>query len=430
MKTKKRLAAVMCCALTSVSALALAPVPAHAAGNLSYSFSGEEKDRAGYAEGTITLSGVSDGKYKLCWADENGALEGYYPIGQISVSGGSGVFGLGEHVAIPPDAVKLIATSGGETLASWNIPEKKRLRYKSSDANYTFMNYSDIHIDKAQQPFYEHSELHWQKALEAAVSRKADFIVTAGDNITNAEGPAKEFDRYQEILADSEYANPIYECSGNHELKIGQPKDALNTFISATGLNGDENTIAEDKPYYFVEEKNSGDIFIFMALENLFSPNEGDEFSDELLNWFSSLLDKYYGKNRNIYLIEHALIQGYGAGDDTEDGFYEVPLLQKHKSTKKFMEIIEAHPEIIWISGHTHIALEFGYNYSDNSGKSCHMIHDSSVCCPTLIDRETHNLSYTASSGEEYKDLTEGYYVQVFDDEIIFNGENLYHDKI
>jgi hypothetical protein len=61
---------------------------------------------------------------------------------------------------------------------------------------------------------------------------------------------------------------------------------------------------------------------------------------------------------------------------------------------------------------------------------ACNMIHDSSVCCPTLLNYNSHNLSYTAHDDENYKDLTEGYYVQVFDDRTIFYGENLYYDKI
>lgn len=429
-----RAAAAAMCALTAVSAMTFAPVTASAAGRLSYSFSGEEKDKAGYAEGTITLSGVPDGQYKLCWADDKCALEGFYELAQVEVSGGSASFTLGDHTAIPADAVKLIAVSGGDTAVSsaeavYDIPESKRLKYKSSDANYTFMDYSDIHIDKAARPFYQFSDLHFEKALKAAVNRGADFIVTAGDNINNGEGPGEEFDRYREILADSDYANPIYEASGNHELRVGTPEEALSAFANATGLDGSSGDVTGKKPYYFVEEKKSGDIFIFMVLEYLFSPNEGDEFSDEQLKWFEGVLDEYYGKNRNIYLIEHALIDKYGAGDD-KDSYYSVPLLPKHKSTRKFIKILEAHPDLIWISGHTHIALKYGYNYSDNNGQSCHMIHDSSVSCPTILNMNSHSLSYNAAKEEEYKDFSEGYWVQVFDDAIIFNGENLYYDKI
>ena len=166
-----------------------------------------------------------------------------------------------------------------------------------------------------------------------------------------------------------------------------------------------------------------------MALEFMYSPNEGDEFSKEQLDWFENLLKENYTKNKNIYLIQHALIKGYGAGDD-EDNYYTVPLNPQFKSTVRFRNILEKYPKITWISGHTHIALKYGYNYSNMNDTSCNMIHDSSVCCPTILNESSHSLSYTAASDEEYKDFTEGYYVQVFDDASVYYGENLYHDKI
>ncbi len=416
---------------TAVFLSSVCVTPVFAAGKLNYEFKGDEKDKPGYAEGKITLSSVSSGKYNLYWADDTKALDGFYKIAEIK-SGES--FSFKDHNAVPADATKLIACSGNDTsvknaAAVYDIPKNKQLKYKSKDANYTFMNYSDIHIDQADNQYYKYSELHFKKALETAERRKTDFIITAGDNITNAEGPGKEFDKYQEILSDSNYQGYVYEGSGNHELRKGSPKDSLNAFIRATGLDGDLKTIAENKPYYSVVEPKTGDLFIFMALEFLYSPNKGDEFTKEQLDWFENLLKDNYKKNKNIFVIQHALIEGYGAGDD-EDNYYTVPLHTEHKTTVRFRSILEKYPKLTWISGHTHIALNYGYNYSNMNDTSCNMIHDSSVCCPTLLNRSSHNLSYVAASDEAYKDLTEGYYVQVFDDAAVYYGENLYHDKI
>lgn len=434
LKFKKFCSVVLSIALImSVSAICCVEVSA-ATGKITYTFEGDEKDKAGYAQGTVELSAVPDGDYNLYWAGENKALDGYYEIDTLTVKNGKGTFTFGDHTAIPVDAKKLIACSGdtktvSDAVALYDIPSDKMLGYSSDDANYTFMNYSDIHIDCQSNVYYEYSELHWEKALETASNRDADFIITAGDNITNAEGPSAEFDKYQEILADSPYVNPIYEESGNHELRTGEAGDLLSTFVSATGLDGKRSTIKENKPYYTVEQEDTGDLFIFMALEYEYDPQDGDEFSQQQLDWLKTTLEENYDKNKNIYLIQHALIESYGAGDD-EDNYYTVPLSPDYDTTNQFREIIESYPDIIWISGHTHIALEYGYNYSDMDSTSCHMIHDSSVCCPTLLSESSHSLSYIAHDSEKYKDLSEGYYVQVFDDEIIFNGENLYHDKI
>lgn len=403
-------------------------------GKISYVFSGDEKDKCGYAEGKVTLQGVADGEYSLYWADDSKALEGYYEISKLKVKGGKASFSFGDHTAIPVDAEKIIATTGdgkkvSDAVAVYDIPDYKKPAYKSEDANYTFMNYSDIHIDKQRNLYYTYAQMHFEKALEVAANRNVDFIVTAGDNITNAEGPANEFDSYQQILADSPYCNPIYEASGNHEIRVGEPNALLATFVDSTGLNGNKQDIKTNQPYYCVTEPDSNDLFIFMSLEFEYNPQDGNEFSKKQLKWLKNILKENYGKNKNIFLIEHALIEGYGAGDDP-DNFYTVPLSTEYETTNEFRDILRSYPDIIWISGHTHIALEYGYNYSNMNDTSCHMIHDSSVCCPTLLNYNSHSLSYIAHDSEEYKDLTEGYYVQVFDDCIIFNGENLYYDKI
>lgn len=420
---------VLCSVFTATTVTANA-----VSGKINYVFSGDEKEKSGYAEGKVTLQDVADGEYYLYWADNTQALDGYYEIAKVKVKGGKGSFSFGEHTAIPVDAEKIIAVTGNNknvsgAVAVYDIPDNKKSGYKSKDANYTFMNYSDIHIDKQHNIYYTYSEMHFEKALEVAYNRNVDFIVTAGDNVTNAEGPSNEFDTYQQILADSPYCNPIYEGSGNHEIRVGEPNASLTTFADATGLNSDKNDIKANKPYYCMVEPNSNDLFIFMSLEFEYNPQDGNEFSKKQLKWLKNILEENYGKDRNIFLIEHALIEGYGAGDDP-DNYYTVPLSTEHKATREFRNIIESYPDIIWISGHTHIALEYGYNYSNMNDTSCHMIHDSSVCCPTLLNYNSHNLSYIAHDSEEYKDLTEGYYVQVFDDEIIFNGENLYYDKI
>lgn len=407
--------------------------PVFSVGKLTYEFKGDERDKAGFAEGKITLSSVSDGRYKLYWADDKKALDGFYEIASLNVKG-SASFNFKDHNAIPANATKLIACAGENTSVSsaaavYDIPKSKQLKYKSADANYSFMSYSDIHIDRADSQYYKFSELHFKKALETAERRKTDFIITAGDNVTNAEGPGAEFDKYQEILSDSGYTGYVYEGGGNHELRTGNRKTLLSAFINATGLDSKDETIAENKPYYTFEEPKTGDLFIFMALEYKYNPQEGDEFSKKQLDWLERILKKNYGKNKNIYLIEHALIESYGAGDD-EDNYYTVPLSPKYKSTVRFRDILQKYPELIWISGHTHIAFKYGYNYSNMSDTSCNMIHDSSVCCPTLLNYNSHNLSYAAASDEDKKDLTEGYYVQVFDDASVFYGENLYYDKI
>ena len=411
-------------------------------GELSYEFSGDNADTPGYAEGTITFTCNAGGTYQLYWSDDQEALKGYYEITQMELesAGDSESFNFEYHTAIPVDAKKLIvvpvqdeekAITVDDAVAVFEIPENKQFNYTSEDALYTFNSFSDIHIDEehwGSTPAYwwEYSENHWAQALDYATKMDVDFIVSSGDQVTNAslENLDKEWQAFQYILSQSDYVNPIYESGGNHEVRQdGAVEEELKKFMLATGLNNDMETLQENKPYYSIVEPNTGDLFIFMALEAGYRPAEYDEFTEEQLNWVEGLLEENYGKGKNIYIIQHALMSGYGPGDDLENPYYSGSINTSLESAKRFQSILETYTDIVWISGHSHEAFELGYNYSDNNGTACNMIHNSSVGNPTHITEGA--IDYTFNEG-----LSQGYFVQTFENAIIFSGANLCDQKI
>ncbi len=409
-------------------------------GVIEYEYLGENADEAGYAQGCITFSVQKPGSYGLYWSDDTGALADYYEITQIEITDEikEGSVTLEENTAIVPGATKVIAVSDEfeektvkNAVVLYEIPKEKQSKYQNEDALYTFNSYSDIHIDEekwGEVPAYwwMYSEQHWADALDYATKMNVDFIISSGDQITNAKqkNTAKEWKAYEYILAASDYVNPIYESSGNHEVRqAGMVEEGLYDFIIATGLDSKSKTIKEEKPYYAITEEKTGDLFIFMALEGGYKPAKNDEFSDEQLDFVEGLLKENYGTGINIYLIQHANISGYGPGDDTEEPYYEGSMNPELLSAQRFINILNTYKDIIWISGHTHETYALGYNYTNNQGTSCHMIHNSSVGNPTHI--EDGELDYTF-----HAELSQGYYVQVFEDAIIFNGANLCDEKI
>lgn len=413
--------------------------------SISYQFQGNDASTAGFAQGTITLKSKNGGSYYLYWANNKEALSGYYPIAKLKVKkGGSKTFTFGKQTAIPADATKVIAIKSdrepktktvAKAEAVYSIPAKKQLKVKSSDALYTFSSYSDIHIDEekwghAPANWWEYSERHWAQALQYSASKKVDFIVSSGDQVTNATlaNLDKEWKVYQSILANSSYVNPVYESGGNHEVRQdGSVKEELRSYAVGTGLDNSSKTINSGKTYYSVTEPKTGDLFIFMSLEGGYRPAKYDEFSDEQLNWLEKLLKENYNKGKNIFLIQHALISGYGAGDNKETPYYSGSINPELKSAKRFISLIEKYPNIVWISGHTHEDYSLGYNYSNNNGTSCNMIHNSSVGNPShVVEKDgKKTLDYTF-----YENNSQGYYVQTFRNAILFNGANLCDKKI
>ena len=428
LKHRNPFISVMLC-ICLIASTFLMPIPAYAAvteDSISYCFTGSDADTAGYAEGTVTLTSAEGGTYDLYWADKNeNPLDGYYEITSMTLSENeSGTFEFGYHTAIPADAEKIIAvkSDGTNACAVYTLPDKKILPYNSNQTLYTFNSYSDIHIDAGG--YYVNAEKNWASALNFAVNKNTDFIVTSGDSITNASGPKQEWDTYEKILANSNYLNPVYESNGNHDLRTGV-SIGTKAYVKSSGTDNTIVNYEANKPYYSVREKNTNDLFIFMALEYVYNPSSGEEFSDAQLEWVENLLKENYGKGSNIYIIEHSHLQGYGAGDYTENPYYKAGLSTQYMSTVKFKSLLQKYPDIIWISGHTHEDYNMGYNYSNENGTACNMIHNSSIAGPTHPSAESHSLDYTFFDG-----LSQGYYVAVYNDSVIFYGANVCDEKI
>ncbi len=422
---------------------------------LSYTFTGTNADDPGYAEGTITFHAGSTAEYYLYWGDENGALPQYFEITSFTAEEGSTyTYKFPAQVAIPADAECIFVSKASscenalvsENIAKFDIPDSKKLFDSSEERQYRYAALSDIHIDRQngnEAGYYEYSADHWAQTLDVCVDREVDFIISAGDQVTNAWGATQEWLTYQQILAESDYVNPIYESDGNHEPRGSDNSNcdvacSNEEFSIGTGLDADAQSIVEGKDYYEVTEPNTGDHFIFMSEVNA-HPGENDNFSKEQLDWLEGLLDKYEGDGKKVFLIQHALLQGYGAGDDTYDPGYQGGIRMQHAETgeqfpnnQRFKAIIEDHQEIIWYSGHTHIDFRENQNYSSENGKSCHMVHIPSACNTTRYVRDEFGYKVLGSSTDYtfYDDATQGYVVDVFDGATVLYGTNLHYNKV
>lgn len=301
--------------------------------------------------------------------------------------------------------------------AVYNIPTSK---FTNGKKLYTFANYSDIQLDCSSSS-YPYSIQNWSNALEFASAQGADFMVTAGDNVNSSStsGQLREWDVFEKTLAESSYCNPVYESVGNHELWPGVD-GGTSTFVENSGVDNTADTIAQNKSYYEITE--NGDHYIFMALEGGFYPDRVEEFSDEQLDWVEGLIKKYSGDGHNIFVIEHSPFKSYGAGDNIDKPYYDIPLTDDQSSSVRLKEIFKTYKDVIFISGHTHIALAEQYNYSDNNGTSCQMIHDSSVGGSRTIVNGALNKNYSQSRSE-------GYIVDVYEDKLVFKGANLYYGE-
>ncbi len=418
----RRIIAVLIAVLVLASAVTISSSAASGK-TISYSFN---NSTPGYAEGTVTFKTDTDGSFILYWADDNKKLSGYYPIiNEFSLSaGGSKSFTFGKHTAVPYNATRVIAVDkDGNTAAEYSIPAGKRLKPSAGSLNYKFNAFSDLHIDL--NGFYKRSDTNWAQALDYGVREKTDFIVFSGDVITNAANPTAEWKRYEKILSESDYVNPVWESNGNHDLR-NNADEGRKAYMRGSGT---DNTIANydaNKSYYYITEKTTGDIFIFMALEKEYSPAKCDEFSDAQMKWMTNLIENNYGKGKNIYIVEHSPINGFGAGDRMSKPYYKAHLSEEFPSTVKFKSLLKKYPGLIFMSGHTHEDFSLGYNFSNENGTACSMIHIPALAGSTIANDSDSALEYQDGWGEN----VQGYIVEAYENEVVFYGANITEKKI
>lgn len=441
MKNTRKILSLAIAVLILISAMIIGTTGTFAAPVLTYTFASE---KAGYAEGTITLT-VADsnsGTYYLYFADDIAALQNTREIAAVNATP-SATFTMPAHTTIPADATKVIAIKGEVTEnertvqnadAVFDIPDTKQLSFNSEDAFYTFGSISDPQLanDNYGEGKYPYDEEHLKAAFETLYKRDVDFTVLSGDVVNDQNGNqtyTQEYKAYQQILADSSYSKPIYEANGNHDVatvwnKNGNYYNDNTPFINATGLDSNIDTIKQGKPYFEITEPTTGDHFIFMALEGGFYTNKGTQFSDAQLDWLEELLKEYSKDDKNIFIIEHANITGWGSGDKlTTPYYYDLALEKSNPDVSRFVELMETYKDCIIITGHTHLELSAQYNFSDNSGTSAVMMHNSAVGGVRRLINGTVNR-------DPVKGLSEGYIVEVYKDCILFNGINLYHNEI
>ena len=410
---------------------------------IEYTFTGEDSARAGYAEGEVTMT-APDGVYHLYWADKTAALSGWYEIASVTVTGGRGSYRFGERVAVPAGADRLIAVAGGcpatvaQAAAVCVLPAYKRFPGDDSTRQYRCEVLSDIHIDcqdGGTNTYYTAASDNLLRALNIAQERGADFVLTVGDNITNASGATLEWLEYQRVVAASDYDGPVYEAIGNHEMRYCQYSDCeldcgIEEFISATGLDGTAAAMEMRKPYFELTEPVSGDHFIFMALEGGYDPAECEEFTDDQITWLEDLLRRYSGDGHRIFLLQHSLISGYGAGDDRDDPAYggSMTATAAYPNNLRFKKLIEQYKDVIWLSGHTHVDLRDDVNFSDEEGETCLTFHVPSSAGTTRLSYDDDGARVLDRTF--YDDATQGYILDAYAGAALMCGVNFYDNKM
>lgn len=440
MKKRFRILAISCfTVLLSVLLLTLALQSFAAEGaTLKYEFDERIESLAGFGAGKVTITpgtqSPKSGWYALCFADDNGVLEGYEPIATVAITGKAVTVEMPYGMYLPEGATKLALFEGvskavntasiDKAAATLSLPENKKLELQNKEL--TFASVSDVHLNYDAHNYGASAK--WTAALNFFDKMDVDLVVISGD-LTESGGKA-DYDRYTAAVSASTYpVEKIYEAKGNHD----SPE---NTLFMKTTKGEDQIHPYTQSPYFHLLKKGENgakdNLFIFMAqeLSSTSSSASQDNFSKTQLDWLEDLLIRYAGTNTNIFIVEHALMRNFGPGDRVNGAYGEPMVLdEKYPGNMRFKALLTEYKEAILMSGHTHLSFYELVNFSDENGTAARMIHNSSTSQPRSYTA-SGSISYNSEGATTDKKGSEGYIVSVYGDYILYTGYNLTTKKI
>ncbi len=417
--------------------------------SVSYDFTGRNAKKAGFAKGIITVAASGDrlknGYYLVYYTSGNELLCGYDELAAIEINNDIVSAEIPDGVMIPQNATGIAVfeskthfseqnTAITDAVAVCDIPENKRL--KLGKAESVFGAVSDIHMN---YEYYGRSAYKkWSRTLEFFAENQISCVIVAGDVTGDASDPIpleEQYSVYVELVNKSNIdINNVYASLGNH----GNTPDDLHLFSKYT-KGVDKVHPYEDSPYFYVLKKGSGktrdNLFVF-TWQELRSAGESarvDNFSKEQMDWLSSVLSEFDNNETNIFVIAHSPFLNYGAGD-RKNGIYTslTSFKSEFPQNMRLKSLLQEHKNVIVISGHTHLTLYDGQNYSNLNNEFAHTVHLSSTCwtraytkdgksCPAGTDgRRECGLDYGSEAN----------IISVYPEHIVFTGYNLSTGKI
>ena len=437
--------ALLAVLLFSIStANAMAPVSAaEPSAVITYEFLGDEAQRAGFAQGKITVTPQddtrTDGYYLLYYADDSEILQDYDMIAAVKQTGKAVSFTVGDGILLPPQATR-IAAIYSETRVQiekpsvsmaigepYVIPSEKRITL--GDASFVFGAVSDVHMD--YQSYERGAYEKWTAVLNFFASQKAQKIIVSGD-MTGNDNLASDYAKYKSLIDESDFdlAN-IHESIGNH----GNLPTTWKLFVEQTANENDIRP-TEDSAYFYTLIENEGrdNLFIFMAQELNASGNTAkiDNFSAEQVDWLEQLLQTYSGTDTNIFVLLHSPFFEFGAGDRVPAGYGGcIKFDDAYEQNRRVKALFETYKDAVILSGHTHLSLYDGENFSDEQNSFARTVHLGSTCFPCAYgegDTYTRGTDGWQTVTPEYG--SEASLVKVYDKYIVFTGYNMSTGKI
>ena len=356
----------------------------------------------------ITVKDVEKGNYDLCYANDNGIIEDYEKIVSLTFNGSDWTYSYFNDLNIaPPNATKIALLSNNQILSSVDLTNDFKFNTEAyGNKLYSVGLLSDIHIDgngDGNNSDSGNSQSDFRNALQYFNNKNVDFICICGD--ITYYGYDADYEAYKTLV--NTYSNniPIKAIRGNHECYVN----------GSNNYDGRNTKFQENVNDLYYEYIYNNDVYLFCGMygESSTTPLSDDEFI-----WLSNKLEEY--KNRRVFLFVHYY---YGDVGNTNN----IVSIHRPIDHKTFTYLITKYKNVIYFSGHTHLAFDtqkYGkYNNIKQSGDICHRVHIPSCAKPRI------SADGIKGSAQVYDAGSEGYLMEVYENGILLKGVNFETNK-
>lgn len=383
-----------------------------------------DNDTDGLANGVVTVK--KDEKNEdatdcvMYWADAEGnPLEGYTPLAKFKLKGEVTNHEMYDYTIVPEGAKTLIAyAANGNTLSekavSVKLPEGAGYAL-GDDYLAEFQIISDVHVttDSGATGEVKLSNQHFSQMLEDVKLYSPESIgIFINGDIANT-GKEAEFKKVYDLYNKAKYAGngelpEIHISIGNHDWMAGNPDSQFQKWAQMLNSNLEEQP---ENVYY--SENVGGYDFIYLGGEEA---GLGAVLSNEQLEWFDETMAEITAKdpNKPVFVLLHQALYNTVAGTLPGQGWDGVT---REAALKK---VLKKYGQIIIVGGHSHWELDSESNMYPGDEEMAVALNTASV-------------GYLWSSynvdGGEFADGSNGYYVRVYDDKVVFMGRDFENSR-
>lgn len=274
-------------------------------------------------------------------------------------------------------------------------------RYESEEMKerlplLSFQVITDTHLTTSPTHAYN---VNFERALQDICSQAPASLGIMHIGDVTDHGYSEEYKEMLRIYQKyREYLPPIHFTLGNHDVGLGDFTTCLNQFLSYT------NTPAEYHDHWI-----EGFHFIFLGTE------EGLEIfctlSDKQLSWLEEKLSEQ-ASEQPIFVFLHQPLVNTVAGSSDSQNWYGVT------EDKQLREILRKYPQVILFTGHTHWEME-----------SKHTLHYDPTQPEGPMMLNAASTAYLWNDQDEPIMGSQGYYVEVYPDEVKIKGRDFLRRK-